>query len=254
MEAEPPMSVTLEMTDHAAVVTMRWTDKRNALGPDDVGLVADALEEAAGSDRAALILTGEGAFCAGGDLRGFSDLARTQTTEYLRDVVYGRVQRMMRALGSSRLPTIAAVDGPAIGLGMDLALACDMRFIGPNGFMQQGWSRAGLIHGTGGSAFLQRLRPGVAWQLLADQPRLDASASTELGLGEVAAVSARASAEERAGKLGTLMNAEVRAAYVDLLRPSTWPPAEYFDACADYQSKFFSSTDFKNIAAKLLGD
>ncbi|HVT67663.1 MAG TPA: enoyl-CoA hydratase/isomerase family protein, partial [Trebonia sp.] len=124
------MPVTATEAGPAWVVTLDWPEKRNSLGPEDTAEVAAAIEEARGKARSALVLTGSGAFCAGGDLRAFSEVSRTMAVEQIRDTVYGRVQRMVRALAECPVPTIAAVDGPAVGLGFDLALACDMRFVG----------------------------------------------------------------------------------------------------------------------------
>jgi enoyl-CoA hydratase len=247
------VSVDVQFSEYAATVTMRWPERRNALGPEDVVEVAEALEAAARGGRSAVVLTGEGAFCAGGDLRGFSRLSQEESVDHIRDVVYGRVQRMVRALAECPVPTIAAVDGGAVGLGMDLALACDMRFIGPSGFLQQGWARAGLIPGTGGAALLHRLNPAVGWKLLAEQPRLDADSCVQLALGEAAPSSALEAAGERARLLAGI-DPEVLAAYVTLVRPLGRPSHEHFAACADFQSRFIGSERFRSMTAALLGD
>ncbi len=179
------MPVTTELRDGAVIVTLRWTDKRNALSADDADIVSEAIT-AAGSepDARVLVLTGEGTFSAGGDLPYFAELGRTLTPEEIHQTIYRRVQAMVRALRDSPIPTIAAVDGPAVGLGMDLALACDMRFVGPKGFLMQGWARAGLIAGTGGVALLHRIAPDLLWRLLAEQERITANRAVELGLAE----------------------------------------------------------------------
>ena len=64
------MGVTLEIEDAVATVTLRWPEQRNALGPDEATEVTDALRRAGEQDVAAVVLTGEGAFCAGGNVRG----------------------------------------------------------------------------------------------------------------------------------------------------------------------------------------
>ncbi|WP_197521928.1 enoyl-CoA hydratase-related protein, partial [Nocardia sp. 852002-20019_SCH5090214] len=63
------MGVTIDRSAHAAIVTLRWPERRNALGPQEAEQVAEAIAEAADSGAAALVLTGEKAFCAGLDLR-----------------------------------------------------------------------------------------------------------------------------------------------------------------------------------------
>jgi enoyl-CoA hydratase len=245
------MSVTVTRVAEATVVTLRWTERRNALGPAEADQVADALEEAGRSDGRALVLTGEGAFCAGGDLPAIVELSTTHTPAQIREAVYGRYQRIMRGLRESPIPTIAAVDGAAVGLGMDLALACDMRFVGPGGWMRQGWAAAGLVAGTGGVGFLQRRRPDLVWRLIAEQPRLDQAACVAERLGEAAESSALDAALGRAAQLAQLAP-DVLAAYCDLAREDTWPVASHFERSATHQSGFIASDAFRRRAAELL--
>jgi enoyl-CoA hydratase len=243
-------AVTREKIGEAIVVTLRWTDRRNALGPEEAAAVADELEEAARSDAAGLILSGEGAFCAGGDLRAFAEISASMDAAEIRTRVYGNVQRMIRALGTAPMPTIAAVDGAAVGLGMDMALACDTRLIGPQGWLQQGWGRAGLISATGGTAFLQRLHPGLVWRLLAEQPRLDAEDCARLGLGEAGDPSALEASLARVEALGAIPR-DVLSAYAEIARPD-WPSDAYFERCADLQAGFIGSQRFRDLAARVL--
>jgi enoyl-CoA hydratase/carnithine racemase len=71
-----------------------------------------------------------------------------------------------------------------VGLGLDYALACDMCFIGSKGWLQQGWALAGLVHGAGGSAFIQKASAPALWRLIAEQERLDGEKAQRLNLGE----------------------------------------------------------------------
>jgi len=245
------VSVDLEVRASAAIVTMNWPERRNALDPERATEVAGAIGEAASLDVAAVVVTGNGAFCSGGDLRYFAALAATATPEDVADQVYGRVQALTRALRDSPLPTIAAVDGAAVGLGLDLALSTDQRFAGPRAAFVQGWGALGLIHGTAGFAFLERERPGVAWRLLATQERVDREAAVELGIAERGEPTALEAAVERAGRLAALPRA-TREAYVSLAREVRWPSDDYFRRCADVQSRLLVSEEFQTAAARVL--
>jgi enoyl-CoA hydratase/carnithine racemase len=249
---EDTMGVTVETVGSAAVVTLRWPGRRNALGPATARQVADAISEASQLPAHALVLTGEGAFCAGGDLPAFAEVSARLTPVEIRTHVYGDVQAIVRALRDAPMPTIAAVDGAAVGLGMDLALACDMRFVGAGGWLLQGWAKAGLISATGGTWFLERLRPGALWPMLAQQQRLPAARCVELGLAEVSEPSAMASALRRGDELSSIPR-DVLAAYVQLARTASWPSEEYLDRCADYQSEFIGGERFRELGARLLG-
>jgi len=166
------MGVTTERVGSAAVIVLDWPERRNALGPDEALEVTAALREAASPPEVCgLVLTGNGAFCAGGDLRGAVERSAMPEDERRR-LVYGAFQGLVRALVDVPVATVAAVDGPAVGMGFDLALACDSRFVGPDGWCQQGWGRVGLVPGTGGELLLRRLAPSALWALLEDQPRL----------------------------------------------------------------------------------
>ena len=89
--------------DEAIEVTEAFND---ALAPDDV---------------CGVVLTGNGAFCAGGNLKGMAERSGMPEDER-RKVVYGAYQGLIRAIVGLPVTTIAAIDGPAVGLGLDLAL------------------------------------------------------------------------------------------------------------------------------------
>lgn len=247
------MPVTTELRDGAVIVTLRWTHKRNALSADDADTVADAISTAgAEPDARALVLTGEGTFSAGGDLPYFAELGRTLTPEEVHRTIYRRVQAMVRALGDCPIPTIAAVDGAAIGLGMDLALACDMRFVGPAGFLMQGWARAGLIAGTGGVALLHRIAPDLLWRLLAAQERITADRAVELDLAERGEPDALAAALARVRAL-SYIDRRVLGDYAALARRAAWPVDENFDEAGALQGRLLTSPQFQDLTRKLLG-
>lgn len=246
------MSVTVGEAGPAQVVTLGWVAKRNSLGPADTDEVAAAIRAAGAAARAAVVLTGEGAFCAGGDLRAFADVSRTLPPEEIERTVYGRVQAMVRALAECPVPTIAAVDGPAVGLGFDLALACDMRFIGPRGWLHQGWARAGLIPGTGGIGLLRRLNPALLWRLVATQERIDGPQAERLGLGEAADPDAVTAAAARAEALASV-DRDVLGHYARLSRAEDWPTAEHFQHSAKIQASLIGSQRFRTMADKVLG-
>ncbi|AFR49501.1 enoyl-CoA hydratase/isomerase family protein [Gordonia sp. KTR9] len=245
------VGVVLTVESGAAVVTLDWPEKRNALNPTDADEIVTAIDEAGRSDAALVIVTGNGAFCSGGDLPAFAEISATHTPEQVRDTVYSRMQRIIRAFQQCPLPTAAAVDGAAIGLGLDIALAADMRFVGPRGWFRQGWANAGLIHGVGGIGLLRRLDGSLLWRLLADQERIDADLAERLGLGEKAEPTAIDAARERAVKLATHPR-HLLESYARLARED-WPSDSHFDASADIQGQLIASAEFRALTAQVLG-
>jgi 2-(1,2-epoxy-1,2-dihydrophenyl)acetyl-CoA isomerase len=248
------MPVTVQVQGPAAVVTMDWPAVRNALTTDDMAAVAAAMTSAA-EDRGvtAVILTGEGAFCAGANLRRLSsDLAAGSDA---RQVVEGPAQGLIRAILQVPVTTVAAIDGPAIGLGFDLALACDSRLIGPAGWCMQGWGRIGLIPGTGGELLLRRLNPAIGWTLLEQQPRIDGELARRWGIGEpVTAGTARDAALRRAAGLSDTLTRTAIEGYVRLSRAGLRAELDaHLALCADLQAGLLASPDFAARTQSVIG-
>lgn len=246
------MGVSVEVDSGVAVVTLRWPERRNALGPQEAREVTEALTAAADSGARALVLTGEGAFCAGGDLRGMVERAG-MSAEDRRKLVYSAYQGLIRALIDLPMPTIAALDGPAVGMGFDIALACDTRIVGAGGWARQGWGRIGVVPGTGGIFLLRHRAPGALWRMLPGQPRLDGPALAQLGLAE-AADSALELARDRAARLAE-MPWPTLAAYVELDRHSLRTEFEaHLDHVLQIQVRLLADPDFAGRAQQALNE
>jgi enoyl-CoA hydratase len=117
--------VKVERHGHVAIWTIDRPEAKNALDHATIGELSDAVHEAA-ADRSvrAAILTGEGhTFVSGGDLRELRDRNSPQDAEHFSDVGFD----LMAAIADLPFPVVAALPGPAIGGGAELALACDLR-------------------------------------------------------------------------------------------------------------------------------
>jgi len=142
-------------------LTLNRPEQRNALtAPEEFEAFVEACARI-NADRTvcAVILTGAGkAFCAGGnvkDMRARSGLAAGSPYE-LRGRYRDGIQRIPLALYELEVPTIAAVNGPAIGAGCDLACMCDMRIAGESARFAESFVKLGIVPGDGGAWLLPR--------------------------------------------------------------------------------------------------
>jgi enoyl-CoA hydratase len=175
--------IRVEHHDHVAVVTIDDPERRNALSPDAVaGLIAafDRLET--DGRTAAVVVTGAGsAFCSGADTAALTALARADDDTERRAVaaIYEGFLRVLR----SPLPTVAAVNGPAVGAGFNLALACDVRIASTSARFETRFLRIGLHPGGGHTWLLERaVGPQAAAALLLFGERIDGTRAAEIGL------------------------------------------------------------------------
>jgi enoyl-CoA hydratase len=136
--------------DRVAVVTVNDADRRNALTPPMITELIDAFERLEADDGVgAVVITGAPpAFCAGADL---SHLGASPTETGLRGIYEGFLR-----VARSPLPTIAAVNGAAVGAGMNLALCCDVRVAGRKARFDTRFLQLGLHPGGGHTWLLQR--------------------------------------------------------------------------------------------------
>lgn len=168
--------VLLEIADGVALITVNDPDRRNAVTDEiSAGLrlaIADAQDD---PNVHAVVVTGAGtAFCAGADLSALGAAAE----DGLRRLYDGFL-----AVADCALPTVAAVNGPAVGAGLNLALACDVRIAGPAALFDPRFQKLGIHPGGGMTWMLQRaVGPQVARAALLFGMRFDAEAAVSHGL------------------------------------------------------------------------
>jgi len=151
--ADNPLQVTKD-AGGVAVVILNRPSRLNALSDELVsGILRDTFLDLGGdADVSVVVVTGAGrAFSAGGDLDAAAFGAEDDKADSLR-----RAQTTVTALLDIRVPTIAAVHGPAVGGGMALALACDIRIAGPQAFFSSPFLSMALIPDFGASYLLTR--------------------------------------------------------------------------------------------------
>jgi len=158
------MSTFLQIERDGGIVTVRMNhpETRNALtSPEQIQEFVDLCAQLR-SDRTArvMVLTGNGsAFCAGGNVKDMRDRAGifAGSPYELRNTYRDGIQRIPLALYELDIPIIAAVNGPAIGAGLDLACMCDIRLAASSALFAESFVRLGIVPGDGGAWLLPRI-------------------------------------------------------------------------------------------------
>lgn len=180
--------VLVDVKDRVATVTLNDPERRNTIsGRAMIESLLDAINEV-GHDPAVsvVIFTGAGpSFCAGGDLKEMADPASVyrRSPVEVAEAYIGGIQRIPKAMYELDVPTIAAVNGPAIGAGCDLAMMCDMRIAGVSARFGEVFVNLGLIPGDAGSWFLiRRLGHQRAAELTFSGRIVEAREALDLGM------------------------------------------------------------------------
>jgi 2-(1,2-epoxy-1,2-dihydrophenyl)acetyl-CoA isomerase len=153
-----PERVLVKVVDGLATVTLNRPEKLNALDTETYRILSSLADDLAERDDVrAIVLTGAGrAFCAGADLTTFADEIDFDDAHMVRDRLrfVGSVVNKWVKLDR---PTIAAVNGIAIGGGCNLALMCDLVLMREDATIGQTYVQRGLVMDMGGTYFLPRL-------------------------------------------------------------------------------------------------
>jgi enoyl-CoA hydratase len=164
--------VDLTVSDRVATITLNDPKQRNAISlpmVEEVIAIVDALDD--DPNVGAIVVTGAPpAFCAGANLRGVKGSARSIYEGFLR-------------FARSPLPTLAAVNGPSVGAGMNLALCCDITLAGESARFDSRFLELGMHPGGGHTWMLQRaagLQPAMAAVLFSEV--LDGPEAARVGL------------------------------------------------------------------------
>ncbi|WP_106159874.1 enoyl-CoA hydratase-related protein [Hasllibacter halocynthiae] len=145
-------AIKYAVREDVAILTLARPDVMNALSTQMRAEITHAVK-AAEREARCLVITGQGrAFCSGQDLGDRANVANIDLERTLRD----EYVPMLRAIFDCRVPTIAAVNGPAAGAGANLALAADVVIAAEGAVFIQAFTRIGLIPDAGGTWWLPR--------------------------------------------------------------------------------------------------
>jgi 2-(1,2-epoxy-1,2-dihydrophenyl)acetyl-CoA isomerase len=180
------MSEELQFTvaEHVATITLNRPEKLNAFTDDMLDEWLGALDACeARDDVRVVVITGTGrAFTTGGDVGGFASHAESAPAKIKARVQDG-VQRLPRKIAEMDKPVIAAMNGLATGGGLDIALACDIRFASQSARFAETYVRMGLIPGVGGAFLLPRIIGSArALEMLWSNEFVDAQEAERIGL------------------------------------------------------------------------
>jgi enoyl-CoA hydratase/carnithine racemase len=169
--------------DNIASIILNRPEAKNAFSNSMIDLWQRALGAARKDDNVrVVVLTGSGdTFCSGGNIR---DMADGKLVSWdMKNFLWEGVHRIVLAMEDLDKPVIAAINGPAMGAGLDMALMCDMRLCSDRARLCESYILMGLVPGDGGAFFLPRL-VGVAkaMELLLTGEMIDPHEALRIGL------------------------------------------------------------------------
>ncbi|MFK4540415.1 2-(1,2-epoxy-1,2-dihydrophenyl)acetyl-CoA isomerase [Streptomyces tendae] len=176
-----------ELAEGVLTLSLNAHETGNALDLSMTEALSGALERANAIPglRCVLLRSTGRHFCTGGNVKDMdsgSDLMHGGTAE-VRDRLRLGLHRLTRALRALEVPSIAAVNGAAVGAGFDITLMCDLRIAGEHARFAESFLRLGLVSGIGGAWFLTRLvGPAKAMELTLTSEFFDAPTALELGV------------------------------------------------------------------------
>lgn len=253
--------VAVERRGAIAVVTLDRPQSRNAISSfeDCDDLIGRLGELDADRSMRAVVLTGaDPAFCAGGDLkqmRAGTGLGGGRTALEVQDNYRRGVQRIPLAFQTFDIPIVAAVNGPAVGVGCDLACMCDLRIASERASFAESFVKVGLVPGDGGAWFLARAIGLAAAARLALTGET-ISAERARGIGLVSDVVAHdqllPSAIALAEAIAANPPAAVRRTKRLLREALSLPLPAFLDLTSGMQAALHHSADHKEAVAAIL--
>jgi enoyl-CoA hydratase/carnithine racemase len=176
--------VLLDVDGRVAVVTLNAPDRRNALTPAMAAELIATFDEVDGrSDVGALVIKANGkSFCAGGDIATLTSAGQDPAAPDAYEGM-GTIYDSFYRLGQVQVPTVAAVRGSAVGAGMNMLLAADLRIVAADARLLCGFLKRGMHPGGGHFVILSRLigrEAAAAMALFGEE--IDGMRAAQLGL------------------------------------------------------------------------
>ena len=185
MATEVDQHVKVETEGGVAWIRLNRPEKMNAIGAMTRKQLADAIKQAERDDAVrVVVLTGTGrAFSSGADVTEMSNSGGMHTPEEVGNILRDEYMPMLVRLRTMPKPAIAAMNGPAVGIGASFALACDLRIAVPEAYLMEAFINIGLAPDGGVSWLLPRLAgTGVAYEMFFTGKALPAADAHRLGV------------------------------------------------------------------------
>jgi 2-(1,2-epoxy-1,2-dihydrophenyl)acetyl-CoA isomerase len=184
-EVDQQTHIKVEAEDGVAWIRFNRPEKMNAIGALTRKQLGEAIKQAERDDAVrVVVLTGTGrAFSSGADVSEMSQSGAMRTPEDVGNVLRNEYMPMLMRLRTMPKPVIAAMNGPAVGIGASFALACDIRIATPDAYLLEAFVNIGLAPDGGVSWLLPRLAgTGVAYEMFFTGRPLPAADAHRLGV------------------------------------------------------------------------
>src|SRR5260370_41451368 len=181
---EVEQHVAVHIHDGVGLIQLNRPEKMNAIGALTRKQLAEAIKQVERDDSVrVVVLTGSGrAFCSGADVTEMVQDGGMRTPEDVGNVLRNEYMPMLTRLRTMTKPVIAAMNGPAVGIGASYALACDIRIATPEAYILEAFINIGLAPDGGVSWLLPRLAAtGIAYEMFFTGTPLQAADADRLG-------------------------------------------------------------------------
>jgi 2-(1,2-epoxy-1,2-dihydrophenyl)acetyl-CoA isomerase len=185
MATEVEQHIRVHVHDSVGLIQFNRPEKMNAIGAVTRQQLGEAIKQAERDDAIrVVVLTGSGrAFCSGADVTEMEQGGGLRTPEDVGNVLRNEYMPMLTRLRTMPKPVIAAMNGPAVGIGASFALACDIRIATPEAYLLEAFINIGLAPDGGVSWLLPRLAgTGVAYEMFFTGKPLQAADAHRLGV------------------------------------------------------------------------
>jgi len=237
MATEVEVHVHVQTHDGIGLIRLNRPEKMNAIGALTRQQLAEAIKQAERDEAVrVVVLTGSGrAFCSGADVTEMVQGAGMRTPEDVGNVLRNEYMPMLTRLRTMPKPVIAAMNGPAIGIGASFALACDIRIATPESYLLEAFVNIGLAPDGGVSWLLPRLAgTGIAYEMFFTGKPLSAADAHRLGVINRLVPADRLEQEVR--ELAGQLAAQPRGALAGAKRAVTHALESTFEQALEFES------------------
>src|SRR5712664_3785864 len=234
---EVEQHVNVHAHDRVGLIQLNRPEKMNAIGALTRKQLGEAIKQVERDDAVrVVVLTGSGrAFCSGADVTEMAQDGGMRTPEDVGNVLRNEYMPMLTRLRTMPKPVIAAMNGPAVGIGASYALACDIRIATPEAYLLEAFVNIGLAPDGGVSWLLPRLAgTGVAYEMFFTGKPLSATDAHRLGIINRLVPADRLEAEVR--ELAAQLVSQPRQALAAAKRAVTHALESSFEEALEFES------------------